>query len=394
MLGRHAKAGTFGGHVEAAVDLHQHRPEERNDEEDHRKAVHQTAQQDQRDEEEEDDRVGLHPRVCDPLRRGLRQADARHENLHQFGAKEDQIDHASRPGRLFHRLQHFADVQPPFPGAVDPDQKSADSGGGGRVKEPAVDAAKDEAENDHDGDDPHRRLDEFLAVGGAVAWPGVRLDRDIDRDGQDEEDHRQRAGDHRGGEHGDDVRLDDDGVDDEDDRRRDQDSKNAARRQRPCRQRAGIIVPLQLRQGDLAHGGGGGEGRSADRPEPGAPCDGRHGRAAPHPSEPCVGPSEQRLTETRPRGERAHQHEHRHDGQRVDGELPPCQRLELAQDRRGSIDDHDADAADQDHRIGDWNADRDQRDQHDEAEDAKRYRVHNLTLCPSRAPYPAESRKR
>jgi hypothetical protein len=130
-----------------------------------------------------------------------------------------------------------------------------------------------------------------------------------------------------------------------------------------------------LRQGDLAHGRGGRQRRAADRAEDRAGGDGGHRRAAAQPAEPGVGGPEHVLAEAGPGGERAHQHEHRDDRQVVDRELVVGQSLQLAQEDLVPVQQSDADAADQDHRVGDRYADRDQQDQHDQAGDAARQGV-------------------
>jgi hypothetical protein len=88
-------------------------------------------------------------------------------------------------------------------------------------------------------------------------------------------------------------------------------------------------------------------------PKPGAAGDRGHGGAAAHPAEPGIRAAEQGLAQTGTRCQRAHQYEHRHDRQSVIGKHAPAQRLQLAHHQERAVDDHDADAADEDHRVGD-----------------------------------------
>jgi hypothetical protein len=166
------------------------------------------------------------------------------------------------------------------------------------------------------------------------------------------------------------VGLDDDGVDDEHDRRRNEDAEGAAGGERAGRQRRLVAVALQLGQGDLAHGGGGRGRGAADRAEAAAGGDRRHGDAAAEPADPGIGAAEKVVAEAAAIGEPAHENEHGEDREVVVRELRVGEVLELAEQDRRTGEDAGADQPDQDHRIGDGHADRDQRQQGNETEDA------------------------
>ncbi len=208
-----------------------------------------------------------------------------------------------------------------------------------------------------------------------TCWPSGPAsghEADVDGDGEDEEQHRQHARDQRGGEHGDDVGLDDDRVDDQHHRRRDQDAERAAGGDRAGGERRGVAVAAQFRQRHPPHGRGGGGRGARQRAEAAAGGDRGHRHAAAEPAEQRVGPAEQVARQAAARREATHQDEHRQHRQVVVGELGVGEVLELVEDDgQAGLEDGAADAG-QDHRVGDRNTDRDQREQHDEPAEAER----------------------
>src|SRR5690606_24302854 len=101
-------------------------------------------------------------------------------------------------------------------------------------------------------------------------------------------------------------------------------------------------------------------GRTAHRAEPGAGRVCGHGDAATETAQPCVGGTEQVAGQAATRSKPAHENEHTQDRQIVVRELRVGEVLELVQDDHRSRLQRYADDADEDHRIGDRHANRDQ----------------------------------
>ena len=221
------------------------------------------------------------------------------------------------------------------------------------VKIAAVDAAQHHAEQQqHAPDAPEGSK----ALDHGQPFPrraGRRVEMDGDDDGADvaadREQPRQDAGDEQLA----DVLLRQDAVDDHHHRGRDQDAERAAGGDRTRGERVGVAEALHRRHRHLGHGGGRGDRRARDGREAAARDDGGHGEpAAPVPQE-GMGGLVQLLRQSGPRDQIAHQHEQRHDRERVRQAGLVRHRARHGEGGRHTGLEGEAGEADQPHREGD-----------------------------------------
>ena len=198
---------------------------------------------------------------------------------------------------------------------------------------------------------------------------------------RDREHARKDAGD----EQFPDVLLGDEAVDGEHGRGRKDRAERAAGGDHAGGEGLRIIVSPHLGIGDGREGGGGRDGRTADRREAGAGGDRRQTQSAPPVPDETVGGAEQFAAHAGSRNKSAHEQEHRDDAEGVVGDRPH-RRLSDHLQRGLEADDRGiAGHADKPHRHPDGDAQQNQSEQSDEAERGRRIGAHRLGLI--RAPW-------
>jgi hypothetical protein len=145
----------------------------------------------------------------------------------------------------------------------------------------------------------------------------------------------QFIGQHCGHEQLADGLLREDGVDDQRHRGRDHDAQRASGGERPGGQGARVAKALELGQCHLPHGGGRGQGGTANGTEASAGTDRSHGHAALHVAHECFHELEERSAQTPVRRKLAHEQEQRDDHDVVVGQARVAQVFEVIEDGRG-----------------------------------------------------------
>ena len=302
-------------------------------------------------------------------------------------AEQDRADqdgeHRRGGARRFE--QRAADVgarQPPAHHADDERAGRAHAGRFGRGEQAAIDAA------DHEREQQQRRPDVLqrgqpLRPGRALARrqearPRIADQRDGDHVHGDREHARQDAGDEQLA----DVLLGDQAVDRKHRRRRDHDAERAAGRDHAGRERLRIVEAPHLRIGDPREGRRGRDRRAADRGKAAAGRDGRDAEPAAQMAEEGVGGAEQLAAHAGGGGERAHQQEHRHDGEIEVGHRPHRGLADHLERRPAADDVAEAGDADQAHRHADRHAQQHQHEQRDEPDDGDGIGAHAARLIP------------
>ena len=93
LLGPEAVGGAVGERIGAAIEIDQHRPEERHDHQDHGERFHEAAENDEDHQHGDQDQPGIEAAGARPGRQRGRQAGAGEEALQHLGAEQDEVDH-------------------------------------------------------------------------------------------------------------------------------------------------------------------------------------------------------------------------------------------------------------------------------------------------------------
>ncbi len=250
----------------------------------------------------------------------------------------------------------------------------------GRGEHAAVDAADDEGEQQQRRPDVAQRREALrpraARAGRQVARPRHADDRDGDHVHGDGEDAGQDAGDEQLA----DVLLGDQPVDREHRRGRDHDAERAAGGDHAGGEGLRIAVAPHLRIGDLRERRRGRDRRAADRRKAAAGRDGGDAEPAPEMAEEGVRGAEQLAAHAGGGGERAHQQEHRDDGEIVVGHRAHGGVADDLEGGRAADDVGEAADAHQSHRHADRHAQQHQHEQDDETEDGNRVGAHRKDL--------------
>ncbi len=195
--------------------------------------------------------------------------------------------------------------------------EGADTGGFGGREDAAVDAAEHQHEQPEHR--PHHAQRAALdlrveRIAGRAVF-GIAPNGHFHR--AEEQPDQQQAGQHAGDEQLADILLRDDGVDDQRHRGRDHDAERAAGGDRAGGETVAVAVMPHRRDGDLGHGRGGRQRRTADGGKAGAGDHRRERKPAAEAAEAGIGGVVKVAREIGAVDERAHQDEQRDDAQIV-----------------------------------------------------------------------------
>ena len=237
--------------------------------------------------------------------------------------------------RLHQNAPQVPQAEAPLGEAEEERADGPDRAGLDRREETAVEAAEHQRDQRRDRQALGQKLppgeDGLVKVVGTPDEPG-REGRHRDDPGR-ESDRQQQARSDPGDEQVADALLGQDAVEDQEERGRDQHAEDARSRDDADGEAWRVAVADHLRHGDLGEDGGRGNGDAGDRGEDRVGPDGSHAQTAPESAEGLVGDVEGVATHSRFRDDEPHQHEERHDAEKIACDRVVCrQRHQLARE--------------------------------------------------------------